>query len=478
MAARLLAFARSAPLWAVWLLILTAPLAWIVPYKSTDPATRDQWLARFNAPRWEWLRENVGAEARENGGRWAARALALAALVAAVWAWNRPRFARARSGALDAALRRFPATARWSHRAFLLLLVLFLFAFPRISPLLFGGWTPGKKELDWMVQSSLYVVLALGLNIIVGMAGLLVLGYAAFYAIGAYTLGILAQQMGYFGLPDTHLNHWVAFPVAAAVAGLFGLALGLPSLRLRGDYLAIVTLGFGEAVRYLFKNWPALTGGEQGISIPRDCRIPPKWGEFPILEWSGGGFPWVSAGAVEPARKEELAYYLILAIAVITVFAIHRLNHSRLGRAFIALREDEVAAESMGIPTTRMKLLAFALSAVWGGIAGVFYAAYNGYVSPETFTFDESVLILSMVVLGGMGSTGGVILGAVLLYFIPVFLRDQYPAFQDYRKLIFGLLMVAMMIFRPQGLLGGRRRRIEMGDPEPTPATESPKSQV
>jgi branched-chain amino acid transport system permease protein len=303
-------------------------------------------------------------------------------------------------------------------KAALVVLVVALAAFPFMS---------NRYTLDLAVQAGIYIMLALGLNIVVGQTGLLVLGYVAFYAVGAYTYALLATGMG--------ISFWAALPVAAIFAGIFGLLLGAPVLRLRGDYLAIVTLGFGEITRIVLNNWDSLTGGPNGIAnIPRP-----------------------SAG---PVGFEELTnyYYLVLGMLVITVFLVRRLNDSRIGRAWIAIREDEVAAEAMGINTTWLKLLAFGLGAVLAGVAGVFYAAKMRFVSPESFNFLESVIILCMVVLGGMGSIPGVILGAVVLYLMPEGLRE----FQQYRMLIFGGAMVLMMVFRPQGFIGTKRRKIEL----------------
>ena len=288
-----------------------------------------------------------------------------------------------------------------------------------------------RYALDLATQTGIYIVLALGLNFVVGQTGLLVLGYVAFYAVGAYTYAILST--GHW------INFWAALPIAAFMAGIFGFVLGAPTLRLRGDYLAIVTLGFGEIIRIVLNNWDKLTGGPNGISgIPR-----PKVGSFEFSSLT----PY---------------YYLVLAFAALTIFFVSRLNDSRIGRAWIAIREDETAAEAMGVNTTWLKLLSFALGAVLAGLAGVFYAAKMGFVSPESFNFLESVIILCMVVLGGMGSIPGVILGAVVLYVLPEALRD----FQQFRMLIFGGSLVALMVFRPQGIIGTRRRGVEMKQKE------------
>ena len=288
-----------------------------------------------------------------------------------------------------------------------------------------------RYALDIAIIAGIYVVLALGLNIIVGLAGLLALGYIAFYAVGAYTFALLSTQY--------HISFWSALPIGGILAAIFGLLLGAPTLRLRGDYLAIVTLGFGEITRIVLNNWDGLTGGPNGIMAIGKPEL--------------FGYTFHSL---------EAFYYLILAMVAVTAFAIKRLNDSRVGRAWVAIREDEVAAEAMGIDTVKMKLLAFSLSSAVAGIAGVFYAAKMSFVSPESFTFLESIIILCMVVLGGIGSIPGVILGAVVLIILPESLRE----FQDYRMLIFGASMVLIMIFRPQGLLGSSRRRLELEPPD------------
>ena len=285
-----------------------------------------------------------------------------------------------------------------------------------------------RYALDLATQTGIYIVLALGLNIVVGQTGLLVLGYVAFYGVGAYTYAILSTGGHTVGF-------WTVLPIAAFLAGIFGLLLGAPALRLRGDYLAIVTLGFGEITRIVLNNWDKLTGGPNGIS----------------------GVPRPSIGPLSFDSLNNF-YFLVLILIVLTVFVVNRLNDSRIGRAWIAIREDEIAAEAMGVNTFALKLLAFALGAVIAGLAGVFYVAKMGFVSPESFNFLESVIILCMVVLGGMASIPGVILGAVVLYLLPEGLRE----FQQYRMLIFGGSLVAMMVFRPQGFIGTRRKKIEM----------------
>jgi branched-chain amino acid transport system permease protein len=293
------------------------------------------------------------------------------------------------------------------------------------------------KYMNLAIDTGIYIILALGLNVVVGLAGLLVLGYAGFWAIGAYAYALASL--------DFNCPFWLGLVIGGGVAAIFGLLVGLPSLRLRGDYLAIVTLGFGELIRYLLKNLPAYTGGEKGLpnELIRGEIHHPTIG------------PWILSQPI-------YYYYLTLIFVVITVIMLERLNNSRMGRALIAVREDELAATTMGINATKMKIMAFVISAAWAGLAGVLYAAKINYVSPESFRFDQSALILAMVILGGMGSTFGVILGAIILYIIPWFIRDQFPAFQDYRLLIYGATMVLMMLFRPQGLISSKRRKVEL----------------
>lgn len=273
----------------------------------------------------------------------------------------------------------------------------------------------------------LYVMLALGLNIVVGIAGQLVLGYAAFYAVGAYTYALLNQYLG--------LGFWICLPIAGFITVVAGLLLAFPVLRLRGDYLAIVTLGFGEIVRLLLINWANFTGGNRGIAnIPR---------------------PGLFGIELSPEAATIYIYYLCLFAAIITIIIVARLINSRVGLALQALREDEIASEAMGIDLRKIKLSAFALGSCWAGFAGVLFAARNSYINPTSFTFMDSAMILSMVVLGGMGSIVGVSLAALVLTLMPEYLR----AFSEYRMLIFGLLMVTMMVFRPQGIIPPAKRK-------------------
>ncbi|MGH8689854.1 MAG: branched-chain amino acid ABC transporter permease [Burkholderiales bacterium] len=295
----------------------------------------------------------------------------------------------------------------------------------------------------------LYVLLALGLNIVVGFAGLLDLGYIAFYAVGAYTYALLASpQLG------LHLPFWVILPIGALVAAFFGVILGAPTLKLRGDYLAIVTLGFGEIVRIFLNNLSRpvnITNGPQGIT-----RIDPF-----VL----GGFTFDS-----PIKY----YYLLLAVALGIILVNLRLQNSRVGRAWEAIREDEIAARAMGIDTRNLKLLAFAMGASFGGVAGGMFSAMQAFISPESFVLVESIMVVSMVVLGGMGNIWGVILGALLLSFVPEILRWTVTPLQEalfgrmlvepevIRMLLFGLALVLVMLYRPAGLLPSAVRKREL----------------
>ncbi|OQY51888.1 MAG: branched-chain amino acid ABC transporter permease [Desulfobacteraceae bacterium 4572_88] len=277
-----------------------------------------------------------------------------------------------------------------------------------------------------MTTALIYVTIALGLNIVVGLAGLLDLGYVAFYAVGAYSYALLNYHYG--------LGFWTVLPIGAGLGALFGILLGFPVLRLRGDYLAIVTLGFGEIIRLILENWNAFSFGPSGIAnIPRP-------GFF--------GVDFSLQGAT------IYVYFLTVGLTLFTIFVVNRLQDSRIGRAWLALREDEVACQAMGIDKTKTKLTAFALGATWAGMGGVVFAAKTTFINPASFTLWESVIILCVVVLGGMGSIMGVILGAFVLILLPEYLR----AFSEYRMLIFGAVLVLMMVFRPGGIISNVRR--------------------
>lgn len=281
-------------------------------------------------------------------------------------------------------------------------------------------------QTNIMITALMYVVLGLGLNIVVGMAGLLDLGFVAFYAVGAYTYALLNYHFG--------LGFWVVLPIGGALAALAGILLGFPVLRLRGDYLAIVTLGFGEIIRLVLENWNEFSMGPSGIS-----------------NISRPGF-----FGIELSLEHSILYlyYIMILFMIFTIFVVNRLQDSRLGRAWIALREDEIACQAMGIDKRKTKLVAFSLGAFWAGFVGVIFAAKTTFINPASFTFLESAIILSIVVLGGMGSIVGVIFGALILILMPEYLR----ALSEYRMLAFGGILVAMMVFRPQGLIATIRR--------------------
>ncbi|WP_020185859.1 high-affinity branched-chain amino acid ABC transporter permease LivM [Methylopila sp. 73B] len=296
-----------------------------------------------------------------------------------------------------------------------------------------------RYAIDLGILVLTYVMLGWGLNIVVGLAGLLDLGYVAFYAVGAYSYALLAQ---YFGL-----SFWVCLPLAGILAAFWGVILGFPVLRLRGDYLAIVTLAFGEIIRIVLLNWYWFTGGPNGISgIPRPS--------FFGLDFDRGddGFAATFGLDYSPLHRIVFLYYLILALALLTNFVTIRLRRLPIGRAWEALREDEIACRSLGINTVNTKLTAFALGAMFAGFAGSFFATRQGFISPESFVFMESALILAIVVLGGMGSQFGVAVAAVVM--IGGF--ELFREFSDYRMITFGLVMVLIMIWRPRGLVSTR----------------------
>jgi branched-chain amino acid transport system permease protein len=320
-------------------------------------------------------------------------------------------------------------------------------------------WALGRTWVRIFAFALLYIMLALGLNIVVGYAGLLDLGYVAFFAVGAYFYALLASP--HFGI---HAPFWLLLPLGAAFACVFGVLLGAPTLRLRGDYLAIVTLGFGEIIRIFLNNLNApvnITNGPQGVNLIDPIRL----GDFSLAQthaFAGVGFPAVYN-----------YYYLFLVLALAVIFVSVRLENSRIGRAWVAIREDEVAAAAMGINTRNIKLLAFAMGASFGGVSGGLFAGFQGFVSPESFTVIESVMILCMVVLGGMGHIPGVVLGAVLLVVLPEALRYLGPLQQalfgrvladpaDLRLLVFGLALILVMLLRPSGMWPSTIRRREL----------------
>jgi branched-chain amino acid transport system permease protein len=306
---------------------------------------------------------------------------------------------------------------------------------------LFVGIYPfafGMYHTNIMITALIYVILALGLNIVVGLGGLLNLGYAAFFAVGAYTYGFLWKFIGPHFVAsgiETGWLFWIALPLAGAVSVLFGILLSLPVLRLRGDYLAIITLAFGEIVRMVLQNSGEITGGATGISlIPR---------------------PWLFGMRLPPRQAATYIYYIVLVLVVLTVFVVRRLEDSRVGRALEAMREDEIACQSMGIDLVRNKLVTFALGAFWAGIAGVVLAAQTTYINPDSFTLWESIMVLMAIVIGGQGSIPGAIMGAMLLKLLPEYFRPL----AQYRMLIYGIAMIVIIIFKPDGLIPRNRKK-------------------
>jgi branched-chain amino acid transport system permease protein len=311
-----------------------------------------------------------------------------------------------------------------------------LLVFTLLVPVIFYDQ---RYILDLSILVLTYVMLGWGLNVVVGLAGLLDLGYVAFYAVGAYSYALLATTFG--------LSFWICLPLAGILASFWGVLLGFPVLRLRGDYLAIVTLAFGEIIRLVITNWQSLTGGPNGISgIPRPTLfgIPLTPGDDGLAAKLGIEF--------SPTHRIVFLFYVILALALLTNWVTIRLRRLPIGRAWEALREDEVACRALGINTTTTKLTAFATGAMFGGFAGAFFATRQGFISPESFTFQESALVLAIVVLGGMGSQLGVALAALTM--IGGF--ELFRGLEQYRMLVFGLAMVLLMIWRPRGLIGHR----------------------
>ncbi len=299
----------------------------------------------------------------------------------------------------------------------LILTTLFVISFPFIFSL---------YQTNIMITALIYIMLGLGLNIVVGLAGLLDLGYVAFYTVGAYTYALLNMHFG--------LGFWTVLPMGALLGAFFGIALGYPVLRLRGDYLAIVTLAFGEIIRMVLENWNEFSQGPSGIAeIPR---------------------PSLFGISMSLSTNTIFIYFVMILLVLFTIFVVNRLQNSRIGRAWIALREDEVACQAMGIDKAKTKLTAFALGATWAGMGGVVFAAKTTFINPASFTIWESIIILCIVVLGGMGSILGVITGALVLILLPEYLR----AFSEYRMLIFGTVLVIMMVFRPGGIIPDIRR--------------------
>ena len=356
-------------------------------------------------------------------------------VLALFWRWNMERKARGTtfSGPSVLSSLRGQLQQPGIRRICLIVIALLMIAMPFISSM---------YQVNIMISALTYIMLGLGLNIVVGLAGQLVLGYAAFYAVGAYTYGLLDT---YFGL-----GFWAVLPIGGVMATIFGLLLGFPVLRLRGDYLAIVTLGFGEIIRLVLENWTDVTKGSFGLS---NLQRPGLFGV-----------------EMDVTQATNYIYYIVLVAVVITIIVVGRLKNSRVGLALQALREDEIACEAMGIDLTKVKLSAFALGSCWAGFAGVIFAAKTTFINPASFTFMESAMILSMVVLGGMGSVLGVTIAALILVLAPEYLR----AFSEYRMLLFGAVMVIMMIYRPQGLISGEKRTYRISNKDAVDAMPSP----
>ncbi|WP_372620081.1 high-affinity branched-chain amino acid ABC transporter permease LivM [Falsiroseomonas sp.] len=306
----------------------------------------------------------------------------------------------------------------------------------------------GRYELDLGILVLTYVMLGWGLNIVVGLAGLLDLGYVAFYAVGAYSYALLAQYFGF--------SFWLCLPLAGILAAFWGVLLGFPVLRLRGDYLAIVTLAFGEIIRIVLLNWVELTGGPNGIGgIPR-----PSFFGLPFdMSGEPGTFAHFFGLEPNPVHRVIFLYYLIFALALLTNWVSVRIRRQPIGRAWEALREDEIACRALGINVRNTKLTAFALGAMFGGFAGAFFATRQGFISPESFTFIESAIILAIVVLGGMGSQIGVAVAAMVMIGGFELFRDL----EEWRMLVFGAAMVVIMVLRPRGLVGTRTPTIALG---------------
>ncbi|VFR17867.1 Branched-chain amino acid transport system permease protein LivM (TC 3.A.1.4.1) [plant metagenome] len=364
--------------------------------------------------------------------------IALSAAAVFVFQLVRPWLAR---GLSSIKLPTLPASPTRGRKPLMLFILLVAVTWPFFA---------GRGEVDIATVVLIYVMLGLGLNIVVGFAGLLDLGFVGFYAVGAYTYALLYHWAGW--------GFWEALPLSGAMAALFGFLLGFPVLRLRGDYLAIVTLGFGEIIRLLLINLNQWTGGPDGISgVPRPTFFGMEMArrsrdpEMPTFhEFFGLAF--------DSQHIVIYLYLMALLLALVTLFVSTRLIRMPVGRAWEALREDEIACRSLGLNPTRIKLSAFTLGAMFAGFGGAFFAARQGLVSPESFTFIESALILAIVVLGGMGSQVGVILAAIVLTVLPELARE----FAEYRMLLFGLVMVLMMMWRPQGLLPMKRPHVEL----------------
>jgi branched-chain amino acid transport system permease protein len=359
-----------------------------------------------------------------------------------------------------------PSWTAYAKNWFITFAIGFVIAYPAIV-IATAGFGGAAKWIDnFGIQILIYVMLGWGLNIVVGLAGLLDLGYVAFYAVGAYSYALLAKTFGF--------SFWILLPLAGTLASFWGILLGFPVLRLRGDYLAIVTLAFGEIIRIVLINWVDLTNGYAGITgIPR-----PTFFGIPFNA-DDGGFAARFGLEFSPIYRTIFLYYLILALALLTAFVTVRLRRLPVGRAWEALREDEIACRSLGINTTNTKLTAFAMGAMFAGFAGSFFAARQGFISPDSFTFLESATILSIVVLGGMGSQIGVAIAAIAMIGGTEIMRELDflklifgPTFDptQYRMLLFGLAMVLIMIWRPRGLISTREPSVVLHERRPIAA--------
>lgn len=377
--------------------------------------------------------------------RWGAVAIAVAIvfcgrLLLNLFVWKSDNPVTDAIGAMVPKASNFAFLGKYAMPVFLVLAIVLPFL------LMFWLGSRGSRQyLDLAILVTTYVMLGWGLNIVVGLAGLLDLGYVAFYAVGAYSYALLAQYFGF--------SFWICLPLAGILAAFWGVILGFPVLRLRGDYLAIVTLAFGEIIRVILLNWYEFTGGPDGLSqIPR----PSFFGlEFKRGE---GGFADFFGLDFSSIHRIIFLYYLIVIMALITNFVTMRLRKLPVGRAWEALREDEIACRSLGINTTNTKLTAFAIGAMFAGFAGSFFATRQGFISPESFTFIESAVILAIVVLGGLGSQIGVVIAAVVM--IGGF--EFFRGLEEYRMLVFGLLMVGIMVWRPRGLISTRSPSISL----------------
>ncbi|MEO1205663.1 MAG: high-affinity branched-chain amino acid ABC transporter permease LivM [Pseudomonadota bacterium] len=377
--------------------------------------------------------------------------VAIAVTARLFWLLFRTEIAAAAASGWQAIATTSAPAADYAHQ-FKIAGLLILLAYPFLAVALAGPGGALKWIDNYGIQILIYVMLGWGLNIVVGLAGLLDLGYVAFYAVGAYSTALLTTHFGF--------SFWICLPLAGIFAAFWGILLGFPVLRLRGDYLAIVTLAFGEIIRLVLINWTEVTGGSAGISgITR-----PSFFGLPFNA-SDSGFAAFFGLEFTPLHRLFFLFYLILALAFLTNFVVVRLRRLPLGRAWEALREDEIACRSLGIDTVITKLSAFSIGAMFGGFAGAFFAARLGFISPKSFEFMESAVILSIVVLGGMGSQVGVAIAAVVMIGGTEILRELQwmkaflgPSFDPthYRMLIFGLAMVAMMIWRPRGLISRR----------------------